>query len=128
MAKLSHGVWRRVLTCGLAYALALQGFIFALDIGSSAFAADGTAWAGFELCTHGGAAPAGPDAPSQGPLGNVHCVFCVAGAVFLNCPPPCTLLCRKLVFTEAAWPLAATDLVAFFVVESAWPRGPPAAA
>ncbi len=128
MAKLSHGVRRRVFTCALAYALAIQGFIFAFEIGSSAFAADGTASAGFELCTHNGASSTAPAVPVQGPLGNIHCVFCVAGAVFLNSPPPSPPPPRQLTFTYVGWPLAAVHLAAILVVESAWPRGPPVAA
>jgi len=128
MTRISQGAWRRVIAGALAYALALQSFIFALDIGSSAFAADGSAWAGFELCSHGNAGATPPGAPAQGPIGNVHCVFCVAGAVFVNCPPPCALQAGKVVLIDAVWPAAAPRLVALFINESAWPRGPPAAA
>ena len=128
MAKVSQGLRRRVFTCALAYALAVQGFIFALQIGSSAFAADGTAWAGFELCTHNGVSSTSPEAPVQSPLGNIHCVFCVAGAVFLNSPPPSPPPSRLLVFTDVDWSLPRLRLVAIPAVESAWPRGPPVAA
>lgn len=128
MARLSYRLRRRVFTCALAYALAVQGFIFALQIGSSAFAADGAAWAGFELCTHDGASSAAPAVPSQDPLGNIHCVFCVAGAVFLNSPPPSPPPSRLLVFTDVDWSLPRLRLVAIPVVESAWPRGPPVVA
>jgi hypothetical protein len=128
MAKLSYGLRRRVFTCALAYALAIQGFIFALQIGSSAFAAEGPSSAGFELCVHDGASSTAPGVPPQGPLGNIHCVFCVAGAVFLNSPPPTQPPSRQLVFTHVAWRNAPVHLPAIFIVESAWPRGPPIAA
>ena len=39
MVRLSHSNWRRLLGCVLAYALVLQAFIFALDVGQSAIAA-----------------------------------------------------------------------------------------
>ncbi len=129
MARISHIAWRRVIAGVLAYALALQGFIFALDIGRPAVAADdanGTSWAGFELCSHGGAAL--PGAPAQSPAGDPHCLFCIAGAVYVNCAPPCAPQCSKVVLTNAVWPLAAPRLVARFINEGAWPRGPPAAA
>lgn len=128
MAKLSHGFRRRVFTCALAYALAIQGFIFALQIGGSAFAADSTAWAGFELCTRNGVSSTPPSLPVQDPLGNIHCVFCIAGAFFLNSPPPSPPPSRELAFTHVGWRLAPVHLAAIFIVESAWPRGPPAAA
>jgi len=113
-------------------ALVLQGFTFAVDILQTALGGAGgaqdTAWAGFELCTHGGGASAVPDTPSQSPVGDNHCPFCVAAGVYLNCAPPCALRCSKIEFTNVAWPLAAPRLVAFLVNESAWPRGPPPAA
>ncbi len=112
----------------LAYALAAQGFVFAFDIGGAANAAEtGTAWAGFELCSHSGTTSV-PGIPAQAPDGNVHCVFCVAGAVFLNCAPPGVIQSSKIVLSEAVWPLTVSQLIAIPIIESAWPRGPPAAA
>lgn len=129
MPKLLRLLWRRVLAGVLAYALALQGLIFALDIGRPAIAAAGddanvTTWA---LCTHSGGVAA-PGAPTQAPLGDLHCPFCFAGAVFVNCAPPCVHQFSKILLTDAVWPLAAPRLVALFSNESAWPRGPPVAA
>lgn len=129
MARVPHRTWRRVFACVLVYALAIQGFVFALDIGRPAVAAaNGAAWAGFELCSHGGAGAAVPGAPTQGPIGNVHCLFCIGGAVYVNCAPPCAVQASEAVLVGAAWPSLAPRLVALFVNESAWPRGPPAAA
>jgi hypothetical protein len=132
MARISHRAWRRAsqrtIAGVLAYALVLQSFIFALDIGGAANAAEtGTVWAGFELCAHGGTTSV-PGIPAQGPDGTIHCVFCVAGAVFLNCAPPGVVQSNKIVLSEAVWPLAASRFVAIPVIESAWPRGPPTAA
>jgi hypothetical protein len=124
MATILQGHLRRIIVYALVYALS-QGVI---NVGSLAFGgANSTERTGFDLCTHSGATTA-PAVPPQGPIGDVHCVFCPAGVVFLNCTPPCMLQCRKIVLTNADWLLAAPHLVAFFVVESAWPRGPPVAA
>lgn len=112
----------------LAYALAVQGFIFALDIGRPAIAADGAVFAGFELCSHGGGGAALPGTPSQAPVGDLHCLFCIAGAVYVNCAPPCAPLWNKIVLINAVWTSTKPRLIALFVNESAWPRGPPAAA
>ena len=129
MARVSHKAWRRVIAGVLAYALALQGFIFALDIGRPAVAASpDPAWAGFELCSHSGGGATAPGAPSQGPVGDLHCLFCIAGAVYVNCAPPCAPQFSKVMLTNAVWPLTAPRLVALVVNKSAWPRGPPAAA
>ena len=117
---------RRVIAYALAYAFALQGFSLALEIGNSAFAAaNGVGWAGFALCAHGGDAPTVPGVPDQGPIGNVHCVFCIAGAAFLNSAPPAAPHYRKVPLVGTMTALSAQRLVALLAVESAWPRGPP---
>lgn len=129
MPRASRTGWRRIIAGVLAYAVALQGFIFALDLGYPTAAADAgnaTAWAGFELCTHGGAAS--PGVPAQVPVGDMHCPFCVAGLVFVNCAPPAEPQYRTIELTDAVWPPTAPRLVALFISESAWPRGPPVAA
>lgn len=124
MAKRSQRMGRRILSCVLAYALALQGLIFVLN-GGAIFSPDqATAFAGSALCHHGGTAL--PDTPAQAPLGE-HCPFCFAGAVYLNCAPPWAPQRSRLVVSDAVWPLTAPRLVALIVNESAWPRGPPAA-
>jgi len=129
MAKISHRTGRRVIAGVLAYALAFQGFLFALDMGQPVIAATGgAAFAGFELCSHSGAASTVPGAPSQTPVGQIHCIFCIAGAVYVNCAPPCAPLWNTIVLSNAVWPFAAPRLVALAINESAWPRGPPAAA
>ena len=132
MARISHRVWRCIFAGILVCALVLQGFTFAVDILQTALGGAGgaqdTAWAGFELCTHNGGASAFPQTPAQTPVGDSHCPFCIAGAVYLNCAPPLAPQYSKIVLTGAAWPLTAPHLAAFFVNESAWPRGPPAAA
>ena len=128
MPRVSHRPCRRVIAGVLAYALALQGIIFTLDIGrAAAAAADGTAFAGFALCTHNGGVTV-PGAPAQAPAGAVHCPFCFAGAVYVNCVPPDAPQYSKVILINVVWPLDAPRLISFRVNESAWPRGPPAAA
>jgi hypothetical protein len=124
----THDAWRRILSCLLAYALALQGCIFAFDMSRSAIAAAPDAvFAGYALCSHSGAAL--PDAPAQSPVGDSRCMLCcMAGAVYVNCAPPCAPQFSKVEFTIAAWPLKAPRLVALVVNAQAWPRGPPATA
>ena len=126
----AHGAWRRILSCLLAYALALQGCIFAFDMSRSAIAdAPGAALAGFALCSHSGAGAALPGTPAQSPVGDSRCMLCcMAGAVYVNCAPPCAPQFSKVEFTVAVWPLVAPRLVAPVVNAKAWPRGPPAAA
>ena len=130
MARISHSTWRRVIAGVLAYALAVQGFIFALDLDQPAIAAaNGTAFAGFELCSHSGNTGATvPGVPSQAPVGELHCLFCIGGAIYVNCAPPGAPLWNKIVLINAAWTSTTPRLVALFINESAWPRGPPATA
>ncbi len=132
MPRASRTGWRRIIAGVLAYAVALQGFIFALDLGhpaaAAADAANAGAWAGFELCTHSGGGAGSPGVPAQVPVGDMHCPFCVAGAVFMNCAPPAALQYSTILLTDVVWPPTAPRLVALFLSESAWPRGPPVAA
>lgn len=117
---------RRLIACAMAYAFALQGFIFALDIGNSAFAAvNDTAWAGFELCVHSGAVPTVPGVPDQGPVGHAHCVYCIVGTVFLNATPAAAPNVHQVLLADGVTALAAGRLVPPNVSQSAWPRGPP---
>jgi hypothetical protein len=124
----AHGAWRRVLSCLVAYALALQGSIFAFDMSRSAMAAAPDAVsAGYALCSHSGVAV--PDKPAQSPVGDSQCMLCcLAGAAYVDCAPPCAHQHSRVEFTIAIWPLVAPRLDAPFVNAKAWPRGPPAAA
>jgi hypothetical protein len=127
MRAYSHSGWRRILGCLLAYAIALQGLIFAVDAGRSAIATvSDTAFAGFPLCSHGDDGAPVQDAP-QAPLSDNHCVFCLTGIVYLSSPPSPTAHLGVVVVSDAAWALTAPQLVALHVNRSAWPRGPPTA-
>jgi len=125
-----HGGWRRVLSCVLAYALVLQGLLFALDASRPTIgAATDAVWAGFELCNHSGAGATVPGAP-KAPESDGHCVlcvFCLAGVVYVNSAPPATPYSGAVVIGNIPWTFVAPELVAFRVNRNAWPRGPPAA-
>jgi hypothetical protein len=136
MARQGHSTarnarWRRVVSCALAYALALLGFIIAENAGAAASVAvsgaDGWILAGFELCAHGAAATL-PDTPQQIPAGDDHCPFCISGLLCVNCAPPRAPHRAAVATIGAPWPLAASRLVTVFINKSAWPRGPPLAA
>jgi hypothetical protein len=130
MARVSHSGWRRVFACVLAYALVLQGLIFAAtDVRPAVGAADSAAWAEFPLCSHSGLDAAAPQAPGQNPVGDNLCLFCcIASAACVNCAPPGAPQYSKVEFTSVVWPFTAPRLVALVVNAKAWPRGPPAAA
>ena len=129
MPRIAYGVWRRVLVCALAYALVLQGLIVAWDAAQAAVGTAGDATLSeFALCSHGGTGPTLPGAPPQGPVGDNNCIFCIAGGVYLDsAPPPAGKVIGGIVAGEVT-PLAARHLLAVLVHQSAWPRGPPAAA
>jgi hypothetical protein len=125
-AMSSHGIWRRTLSCALAYALVIQGFVFAAGIAAPAIgASDAATWSGFELCQHGGTGS--PAVPAKAPDDNC-CVYCTIGGLYVASAPPSTPQYDIADFTTAAWRHAAPRLVTLLVYGSAWPRGPPSAA
>jgi hypothetical protein len=127
MRRLLHKGWRRVLACAVLYALVLQGFLYAAAAGEPPLGAlDDAASAGFVLCTHGGDAASPPGAPAQDPPACIHCLFCIAGAVYVNCAPPLAPQLSRAVLASLIRPLTAPRLIALLVSTSAWPRGPPA--
>jgi Protein of unknown function (DUF2946) len=121
-----HRDRRGIFACLLAYALVLQSFIFAVTAGRAMpGSADDTPWAA-ELCSHHGDATGAAGAPSQPPAGDKHCLFCIAGALYVACAPLTTPQYLKKVLGEAIAPLKAPPAVALLINENAWPRGPPA--
>ena len=122
--------WRRIIACALAYALALQGFLFALNLGSSAAAAQQDAAAGhFQLCSHDGGGASAPGAPSQAPAGSTHCLFCICGStVYVSSAPPATPQYQSAVVASAMAYAAAPRLAGSLTNKNAWPRGPPVSA
>lgn len=124
-------MWRRVLSCALAYVLVLPGFVIAPNPGAAASVAVSGAErlivTGFELCTHGGAATQ-PDTPQQIPASDDHCPFCICGLLYVNCAPPRAPHTAAIAIIRAPWPLTPSRLVTLVINESARPRGPPLAA
>jgi hypothetical protein len=123
--------WRRVFSCVLAYALALQGLSFAAGAGQAAGlasqGADHAIFAGFAICRHSAAATL-PEAPKQIPPGDEHCAFCIYSPLYLNCIPPHAPHVMWVAMQGALSPLMARRLSALLINESARPRGPPTAA
>jgi len=129
MLRIAYEFLRRVSVCALAYALVLHGLIIASDTAQAAVgAANDSTFSEFVLCTHDGAGPASPSAPSQIPVGDSHCPFCIVGAVYVHCAPPGVPQLLGGVLADGVALLAAQRLLALTFNQSAWPRGPPSAA
>ena len=120
------GYLRRATACALAYAIALQGFLFALGVCPAA--AQTAASTGFQLCSHDGSGDALPGAPLQLPLNDQNCPLCVAAGAYMDCAPTLVPACSEFVFSKAAWRPVAPRAVTLFAFAPAWPRGPPCAA
>jgi hypothetical protein len=128
MSRVARRLWRRVLVFALAYGLVLQGLIIPWDTARTAFGAAGdAAFSEFALCSHGGNGSTLPGTLPQDPVGGNNCIFCIVGAVYVNCPPPAAQAIGSVLAGKVA-PLAPPHLAAAFINQSAWPRGPPAAA
>ena len=121
--------WRKRLRCAViyaaAYAIALQGLIFALQIGAAVAALQQSALGGFALCHHDEVAVILTDDPSQSLPSDRHCPFCVVGLVYVNSQPPSVPGWTEFVPAKAVQPLPAPRLAAFGANAGAWPRGPP---
>jgi hypothetical protein len=127
MAAFLQRTLRRVVAYGLAYALSLHGFLFAIASASPAGASiQNPIVVALPLCTHSQTTtPLG--APSQAPFGDNHCPFCIAGAAYVNCASPCAADCG-FTLVSTVWLPVTPHLIVRCVGASAWPRGPPAAA
>src|SRR5271170_1823341 len=113
MARGLHSGWRRVFSVVLIYALALQGFVFALDMGRPAVAAGSdSAIVGFALCSHHSGADATlPGTPPHDPLGDCnHCPFCLSGALYVSAAPPGAFRYSKVAFSNMTWLLTPPRL------------------
>lgn len=129
MLRVARKVLRRVLVCALAYGLALQGLIISWDAAQAALGtADSAAFSEFTLCSHGATASTLPGTLPQGPVSDNNCIFCIVGAVYVNCAPASAPHVVHIIITEKVARFAAPRLLAPLVNQSAWPRGPPAAA
>jgi hypothetical protein len=117
----SGGALRRLTACALMFALVLQGIAFALGGAGLAAGPANAAAAGFELCRHdGGTAGGAPETPAA----DSHCIFCLAGATYLD-TPPAALEFHTITFAALSWSFSAWRLPAATVNASARSRGPP---
>jgi hypothetical protein len=121
---LQRRVWRRLVSCLVAYAFALQMVLFGFAAPALAgFAADEAALAA-ALCTHDKSAPL---TPTHNSGGDEHCKLCPAGGHQAFTAP--TLHHQTIVRTaEAVAPPIADALAPRARAHaSAQPRGPPPA-
>jgi len=116
---------RRLVSCLVAYAFALQMVLFAFAAPAVAGHASDEEALAAGLCLHDKSAPA---APAQNSGGEEHCKFCPAGghSIFAAPTPPHHAIIR---LAEAA-ALPSPDALAppSRAHPSAQPRGPPPAA
>jgi hypothetical protein len=115
-------LWRRLVSCLVAYAFALQMVLFAFAAPAVAgLAADQDALSA-ALCQHDKAAPV---TPAQNSGGEEHCKFCPAGGhqVFTAPTPPHHAIVRAA--ESAALPSPGALAPPSRANASAQPRGPP---
>jgi hypothetical protein len=116
---------RRLVSCLVAYAFALQMVLFAFAAPAAAgLTADEAALAA-SVCTHDKSAPFGP---AQNSGGEEHCKFCPAGghSIFAAPTPPHHAIVRAA--EAAALPSTGALAPPSRAHASAQPRGPPLAA
>jgi hypothetical protein len=115
--------WRRLTSCVIAYAFALQVALFGLAAPRlAAFAADQDALSAAGLCLHDQNAPLAPAGNSGG---NEHCKFCPAAAHTVFAPPatPHGFVMRTA--EAAAAPAGDGFILRPLAHATAQPRGPP---
>jgi len=116
------------LGCVLACALVLQGLAFALVSAEPPPDAAVPWWASSELCIHSANGTSVPAKSGERSAADAHCLFCIPGAIYVDSAPPAAPQLLGSVVAGKVTPLAAPRLLAALVNQSAWPRGPPAAA
>jgi hypothetical protein len=115
-------IGRRLVSCLVAYAFALQMVLFAFAAPAAAgLTADEAALAA-SVCTHDKSAPFGP---AQNSGGEEHCKFCPAGghSIFATPTPPHHAIVRAA--EAAALPSTGALAPPSRAHASAQPRGPP---
>jgi hypothetical protein len=118
-------IWRRLVSCLVAYAFALQMLLVAFAAPAIAgLAADQDALSA-GLCLHDQNAPS---TPAQKSGGEEHCKFCPAGGhqIFTTATPPHHTILRAA--ETAALPSIGALAPPSRAHASAQPRGPPLAA
>jgi hypothetical protein len=115
-------LWRQLLSCALAYALVVQGMLFALG-GARQAAASADAVPAIEICLHDPADAAGlPDGRADS---KVHCPFCLAAAhQAIATPCGCSEQIVRAAGATMSWPVSA-DATTSSTFLSHRPRGPP---
>jgi hypothetical protein len=116
-------IWRQLLSCALAYALIVQGILFALGGAQLTGAASAEASSTVEICLHDPADATG--LPNGHADGRVHCPFCLAGAhhaiaVPWGSPEP---IIRAI--TATVLRPGEVHAASFVRIRSHPPRGPP---
>jgi hypothetical protein len=119
-------LWRRLIGCALAYALAVQGVLFALSSAQLAASAATDATQRIELCLHDPADAT--NLPAGDHDSKLHCPFCLAAGQHVLAAPHVGLLLivadagRGLVRSEALQRAKSSQF------RSHQPRGPPPSA
>jgi hypothetical protein len=128
-AKGSTRIWRRVVGCILAYALALQGIGYALAstqiIGQIA---GDDSWPGYELCRGDTSAAEASGNIPHNPTGNYHCFYCIAGGNHLLGAPPFHPGVVAVAFVVVTWPFTPWQISTLNVYSGSRARGPPVVA
>ena len=116
---------RRLVSCLVAYAFALQMLLFAFAVPADAGLTSDAAALAAGLCLHDKSTPA---APAQNSGGEEHCKFCPAGGhpIFAAPAPPQHAILRPA--EPAALPSTGALAPPSRAHTSAQPRGPPPAA
>ena len=125
----STWVWRRVVACLLAYALALQGIGYALA--SAQFIGqitDDSNSLGVQLCRGDANSAESSGNTPHNPSADYHCIYCIAGGSHLLCARPSHLGFVPVAFVAIAWPFAPWQISTLNVYASSRARGPPIAA
>ena len=127
MVRLLTGIrtgplWRQLLSCAFAYALVVQGILFALG-GAQLAAASADAAPSIEICLHDPADTAG--LPVGHADGTVHCPFCLAAAhQAIASPCECSEAIIRTASIAMLWP-ASVGVTTSTRFLSHRPRGPP---
>jgi hypothetical protein len=116
-------LWRQLLSCALAYALVLQGILFALGGAQLAAAASAEAAPSIEICLHDPADAAGlPDSHADS---KAHCPFCLTAAhQAIATPCGCSAPIIRSPSATMLWPASVGTATSTRFLSHP-PRGPP---
>ena len=122
----SRPLWHQLLGCALAYALAVQGVLFALSSAELAASAATDVSQNIELCLHDPAGATG--LPAGRHDGKAHCPLCLAGGQQVLAAPEAGL--ALIIADPGTAPLrpGAARSVKSEQFRSHQPRGPPPSA